>query len=697
MISSFEVKGRSKKPDSGRAASGRKGSPARALTACFQIADEIHRFILLRVSASQGSFCSVPPEDANTLSYVTSILFFMKPNEKRLFPESLRILLLVTTTVGAFGFAGTEPPQDRASRQRPEKGSGNTAATFVAEQLRKGKKPNRLVHEKSPYLLQHAFNPVDWHPWSEEAFAKARSENKPIFLSVGYSSCYWCHVMERKVFENEEIARLVNQYFVNIKVDREERPDVDRIYMNALQAMTGGGGWPMSLFLTPDLKPFFGRSYVPAEKFREIIGQVQKIWTSEPGKILQSGQEITEALKKSSVVSKSGLEPKESILRSAYEQFQQNFDRQHGGFGVRPKFPRPATLNFLLRYQSRFNEAEALRMVLATLQKMRAGGIYDHLGGGFHRYSVDGQWRVPHFEKMLYDQAQLASSFLEAYQITHNPDYAATARETLNYVLGIMTDPEGGFYSAEDAESPVDLDRPEKKEEGAFYLWTEDEIERILGIDRARIFNYQYGIRAEGNALEDVHKVFSDKNILFVEHSIDETAKKFQQTTDQIARTLAESRTILFLERQKRPRPHLDDKILTSWNGLMISAFARAFQMLEDRAYLRTAERAADFIYRKLYDAQAKRLLRRYRDGDARFAANLEDYAFFTMGLLDLYEASLNIRWLKLAIELTEIQNTLFYDGDNGGFFDTSAKDLRFCSGPKRTMTAPSRRATPSR
>jgi uncharacterized protein YyaL (SSP411 family) len=602
----------------------------------------------------------------------------MKTKGLRAFRKSLGPMVLAAAAVASFSIARTGPSQDRptaVSRQRSERGSENTAAAFVADQLRKGKKPNRLVHEKSPYLLQHAFNPVDWHPWGEEAFARARKENKLIFLSVGYSSCYWCHVMERQVFENEEIAPLVNKYFVNVKVDREERPDVDRIYMNALQALTGGGGWPMSLFLTPDLKPFFGRSYIPPERFRELIDEIHKIWTADPGKILQSGKEITELLKQSSVVAKTGVEPQKSILRTAYEPFHQSFDPLYGGFGGRPKFPRPVTLNFLLRYHSRFNQAEALRMVLVTLQKMRAGGIYDHLGGGFHRYSVDGQWRVPHFEKMLYDQALLVSSYLDAYQITRDLDYAATARETLTYVLGVMTGPEGGFYSAEDAESPVDVDKPGEKEEGAFYLWTEEEIERVLGGDRSKIFKYRYGVRSEGNALEDVHKVFSGKNILYVEHTIDETAKKFQQTPDQIARDLADSRAKLLLERQRRPRPHLDDKILTSWNGLMISAFARAFQALEDPAYLRAGERAADFIYQKLYDAKAKRLLRRYRDGEARFAANLDDYAFFTMGLLDLYEASLNIRWLKLAIELTGEQNALFYDGENGGFFDTSGTD----------------------
>jgi uncharacterized protein YyaL (SSP411 family) len=596
----------------------------------------------------------------------------MKTKGMRAYLKSLGSMVLAAAAVVAFSVGTTRSSQDRPNAVR---GSENTAATFVADQLRKGKKPNRLVNEKSPYLLQHAFNPVDWHPWGEEAFVRARKENKLIFLSVGYSSCYWCHVMERQVFENEEIAPLVNKYFVNVKVDREERPDVDRIYMNALQTLTGGGGWPMSLFLTPDLKPFFGRSYIPPERFRELIDEIHKIWTADPGKILQSSREITEVLKLSSVVAKTGVEPEKSILRTAYEQFQRSFDPLYGGFGGRPKFPRPVTLNFLLRYHSRFNQAEALRMVLATLQKMRAGGIYDHLGGGFHRYSVDGQWRVPHFEKMLYDQALLVSSYLDAYQITRDLDYAATARETLTYVLGVMTGPEGGFYSAEDAESPVDFDKPDEKEEGAFYLWTEEEIERVLGGDRSKIFKYRYGVRSEGNALEDVHKVFSGKNILYVEHTIDETAKKFQQTPDQIARDLADSRAKLLLERQRRPRPHLDDKILTSWNGLMISAFARAFQALEDPAYLRAGEKAADFIYQKLYDAKAKRLLRRYRDGEARFAANLDDYAFFTMGLLDLYEASLNIRWLKLAIELTGEQNALFYDGENGGFFDTSGKD----------------------
>src|SRR5687767_1947452 len=386
----------------------------------------------------------------------------------------LRLLILIVGIAVAYGGA-----------QDTNKGRDNTAATFVASQLRLGKKPNRLIHEKSPYLLQHSFNPVDWYPWGNEAFAKARQENKLIFLSVGYSTCYWCHVMERQVFEKDEIAALMNRYFVNIKVDREERPDVDRIYMNALQAMTGGGGWPMSLLLTPDLKPFFGGSYIPPERFRELIGQVDGLWKSDPEKLRTSSRQIIEVLRQSSIRSASAVEPGNAMLRTGFDQFRQSYDKQNGGFGSRPKFPRPVTFNFLLRYHSRFGEKEVLQMALATLHKMRRGGVYDHIGGGFHRYSVDAEWRVPHFEKMLYDQAQLVVSYLDAYQISADPDFAATARETLGYCLRAMTAPDGGFYSAEDAESAFNAGNSAEKAEGAFYLWTNEEIDRTLGKENA--------------------------------------------------------------------------------------------------------------------------------------------------------------------------------------------------------------------
>jgi uncharacterized protein YyaL (SSP411 family) len=552
-----------------------------------------------------------------------------------------------------------------------------TSAVQKDNQGKRGNRPNRLINEKSPYLLQHAYNPVDWYPWGEEAFEKARKENKLIFLSVGYSTCYWCHQMERHVFENEELAALMNQYFVSIKVDREERPDVDRVYMSALQTMTGGGGWPMSMFLTPDLKPFYGATYIEPEQFRKIADKIHAVWTGNPESIREPGQLIIELLKRQITIEAANIKLEKSILNKGFDQFRQSYDKQFAGFDKEPKFPRPVTFNFLLRYYRRFGEQEALQMTLATLRRMASGGMYDHLGGGFHRYSVDGEWRVPHFEKMLYDQAQLVCSYLDAYQITKDQFYSATARAALSYVLREMTDKEGSFYSAEDAESALDPEKPEEKAEGAFYLWTKEEIDRILGKERAEIFNYVYGVEVNGNALADPHRVFVGKNILYLAHPVDDAARQFKRATEDISRLLAESRASLLAARGKRPRPHLDDKILVSWNGLMISALARAASVFGDSSYLRAAERSAEFILNKLYDSKTKRLLRRYRDGEARYEANLEDYAFFTMGLLDLYEAALDARWLKQAIELTERQNALFYDEKQGGFFDTTGKDER--------------------
>src|ERR1041385_5171958 len=354
----------------------------------------------------------------------------------------------------------------------------NTASKFVEEKLKEGKKPNRLIHEKSPYLLQHAFNPVDWYPWGEEAFKKARDEDKPVFLSVGYSTCYWCHVMEREVFENPEIANLMNEKLVCIKVDREERPDVDRVYMTAVQAITGSGGWPMSVFMTPDLKPFFGATYIPPKEqygrpgFPQIVNRIFELWRNNRKNILESSDQITQYLHQHSLAVASA-EVGDSAIQKCYQQFLQSYDTAYAGFGSGPKFPRPVSFNFLLRYYERTGEDSALQMTLATLRVMAQSGMYDHLGGGFHRYSVDGQWRVPHFEKMLYDQAQLVTSYLEAYQITHDEFYSTVARDVLTYVLRNMTHSAGGFYSAEDAESALDPARPEEKEEGAFYVWTD--------------------------------------------------------------------------------------------------------------------------------------------------------------------------------------------------------------------------------
>jgi uncharacterized protein YyaL (SSP411 family) len=556
----------------------------------------------------------------------------------------------------------------------------NTVETFVEEQKKSGKKSNRLIKEKSPYLLQHAFNPVDWYSWGEEAFERARKEDKPIFLSIGYSTCYWCHVMEREVFENPAIARMMNEFFVNIKVDREERPDVDRVYMAAVQAISGSGGWPMSVFLTPDLEPFFGATYIPPDTrdgrmgFPELANRIHDLWQTQRKKIVESGNELTAFLKRRSV-SEPETAVGEEVLRTGYVQFLQQYDSVYGGFGNAPKFPRPVTFNFLLRYFARTGEHSAVEMSLTTLRKMAEGGMYDHLGGGFHRYSVDALWRVPHFEKMLYDQAQLVNSYLDAYQITHDEFYARIAREVLEYVLQKMTDQSGGFYSAEDAESALDPAKPRDKAEGEFYLWRKKEIEEILGREESEIVKFYFGVEEEGNTLHDPHGVFGNKNVLYIAHSFEETGERFGETVDEIKRIIEQGKENLFEVREQRPRSHLDDKIITSWNGLMISAFARAFQVLGDAAYLAAAEKAARFINTSLYDESKQQLLRRFRDGEARFEAHLEDYAFLVAGFLDLYEASFDVQWLERAVALTEKQVRAFYDEERGGFWDTSGKD----------------------
>ncbi len=557
----------------------------------------------------------------------------------------------------------------------------NTISKFVEEQLEKGKKTNRLINEKSPYLLQHAFNPVNWYPWGEEAFEKARKEDKPIFLSVGYSTCYWCHVMEREVFENNSIAALMNKYVIAIKVDREERPDVDRVYMSALQTMTGSGGWPMSMFLTPDLKPFYGGTYIPAEPkygrqgFPEVLNSIHNAWINRREEIIKSSNEITSYLKNSSAPNSNPADVGLNTLTAGFESFNSSYDAKNGGFNKAPKFPRPVIFNFLFRYYSRTGNEKALSMSLETLKKMAEGGMYDHIAGGFHRYSTDDIWQVPHFEKMLYDQAQLTTSYLDAYQITHNEFYANVAKDILNYVKNNLTHPEGGFYSAEDAESAVDPSEPEIKEEGAFYTWHYLEIDSILIPEEAKIFNYYFGVKENGNVKSDPHNEFKNENILYAAHSIEETAEKFNLPVVQIKIKLSTAKEKVNKTREQRPRPHLDDKIILSWNGLMLSAFSKAYQVLGNEEYLNTAVNAGNFIINKLYNSKDEILLRRYRDGEARFDAHLEDYAFFIQGLLDLYEASFDIKWLKIAIKLNKQKIKLFYDKDQKAFFDISADD----------------------
>jgi uncharacterized protein YyaL (SSP411 family) len=546
-----------------------------------------------------------------------------------------------------------------------------------------GKIPNRLIHEKSPYLLQHAYNPVDWYPWGEEAFGKAREENKPIFLSIGYSTCYWCHVMEREVFENPDIAKLMNEHLVCIKVDREERPDLDRIYMTAVQALTGSGGWPMSVFLTPDLKPFFGGTYFPPVDnygrpgFPTLVKRISELWQTEREKLIGSSEEITSHLSSINKTASVSALPGPAALDNAFQRLHSGFDPVYGGFGGAPKFPRPVTLNFLSRYYARTGNKDALNDVLHTLRRMAEGGVYDHIGGGFHRYSVDEQWRVPHFEKMLYDQAQLANSYLDAYQVTHEDFYGDVAWDILQYILMRMTDPLGGFYSAEDAESAFTAENPGEKEEGVFYLWTKNEIEQLLLPDHVPIFCYRYGINDGGNALRDPQGVFGGKNILYIAHSFEETAQHFNLPESEIREIIGDTRKWLFDHREHRPRPHLDDKILTAWNGLMISAFARAYQIFENPDYLNAAVNAAKFISTHLYDINTGMLHRRYRGGEARFDGSLQDYAFFIAGLLDLYEASFDVQWIDLAIRLMKKQHELFADEKDGGYFDAQADNTQ--------------------
>jgi uncharacterized protein YyaL (SSP411 family) len=498
----------------------------------------------------------------------------------------------------------------------------------------------------------------------------------------------------------------MNREFVNIKVDREERPDVDRVYMTFVQATTGGGGWPMSVWLTPDLKPFVGGTYFPPDDrygqpgFKKVLERVAAAWKQDHEKIAGQGTKIIEALREAQTVESSAAEkidPK--ILDSAYEQFSGSFDAREGGFGSAPKFPRPVTLNFLSRFYVRDRLSEsgkhALEMNLVTLRKMAAGGMYDHLGGGFHRYSVDRYWHVPHFEKMLYDQAQLAAAYLDAFQITHDRQFESVARDVLDYVARDMTSKEGGFFSAEDADSPVPVatvyDRPDESQstdvgarraplqknvEGVFYVWTKKEIDAALG-DAAEIFDSHYGVQSHGNAPEgsDPQDEFRGKNVLIERHTIAETGQHFRKSEDAVRDSLKQSREKLFVTRSKRPRPHLDDKIITAWNGLMISAFARGAQVLEEPRYLESATRAAAFIRTHLWDESKKTLYRSYRGGRSDVEGFADDYAFVIQGLLDLYGASFDIEWLKFAIDLQKTEDRLFFDQKSGGYFSTSGKD----------------------
>ncbi|MGE0449938.1 MAG: thioredoxin domain-containing protein [Vicinamibacterales bacterium] len=550
---------------------------------------------------------------------------------------------------------------------------------------------NRLARERSPYLLQHAGNPVDWYPWGEDAFARARSEGKPIFLSIGYSTCHWCHVMEHESFESADVAAFLNAHFVSIKVDREERPDVDRVYMAYVQGTTGSGGWPMSVWLTPELKPFYGGTYFPPSSrwgrpgFIEILREIDRVWQMDRDKVRQSADAVTEQLRGTAENAPSSAVPGAEALEKTVSQFRAAFDGRHAGFGGAPKFPRPSELLFLLREHARTGDDDAREMAVRTLTAMALGGMRDHIGGGFHRYSVDAAWRVPHFEKMLYDQAQLVLAYLEAGALEGDRFLLAVAEDTLRYVQREMTDAAGGFYSAEDADSiPPELasHAGAHRAEGAFYLWRSDELDGLLGA-AAPIVATHFGIEPEGNAPADPQQEFVGKNLLYVARSIVDVAAAFERDPEEIVRVLDGARLRMFEARLQRPRPRLDDKVLTAWNGLMIAAFARAARTLRSvggdagsaASYLTSAERAARFIRNTMWDPATGTVLRRFRDGHAEIDGYAEDYACLIFGLLELFQADPRREWLEWAIALQRRQDALFWDDAAGGWFSTTGRD----------------------
>jgi uncharacterized protein YyaL (SSP411 family) len=522
-----------------------------------------------------------------------------------------------------------------------------------------GERYNRLIFAKSPYLLQHAENPIDWHQWGEEAFARARSEDKPVFLSIGYSTCHWCHVMAHESFEDDEIAKLINRHYIAIKVDREERPDVDNTYMAVCQMMTGSGGWPLNLILALDKKPFFAATYIPRKSrggmvgLYELLTKVAEMWSSDRERLLRTGDEVGEALLR---LEDEGNEGKKILdsepLNEAYHQFLSTYDRENAGFGT-PKFPSPHNLSLLLRLGRRTGQEESRVMALNTLQRIRLGGIFDHIGFGIHRYAVDAGWLVPHFEKMLYDQALAVPAYLEAFQVTGDRFYAQAAREILEYVLRDLKHPEGGFYCGEDADS--------EGAEGTFYLWTPAQVREVLGEELGTVFCRSYDITEEGN--------FEGKNIPHLKEDLASLARRVDVPVGSLSDLLAEGRQRLFDAREKRVRPHRDDKVLTGWNGLTIGALARAGAVLEEKRFIEQARSSAHFILSRLRDENG-RLLRRFRRGEAAISGFLEDYAFFVWGLIELYLADFDPLHLRTARELTEEMEELFSDGQ-GRYFDT--------------------------
>ncbi|KAH0855924.1 hypothetical protein HID58_084185 [Brassica napus] len=588
--------------------------------------------------------------------------------------------------------------------------SGKVLAMASSSSAASPKHTNRLAAEHSPYLLQHAHNPVDWYPWGEEAFEEARKRDVPIFLSIPVKLFFRCHVMEVESFESEEVAKLLNDSFVSIKVDREERPDVDKVYMSFVQALYGGGGWPLSVFLSPDLKPLMGGTYFPPSDnygrpgFKTLLKKVKDAWDTKRDVLVKSGTYAIEELSKALSANAGNDKLPDGLSRTAVticaKQLSRNYDSKYGGFGSAPKFPRPVEIQLMLYYSKKLKEAgktseadEDQSMVLFSLQGMANGGMHDHVGGGFHRYSVDECWHVPHFEKMLYDQGQLANVYLDGFIITKDVMYSYVARDVLDYLRRDMIAPEGGIYSAEDADS-FEFEGAKRKKEGAFYIWTNDEIDEVLG-ENADLFKEHYYVKKSGNcdlsSMSDPHNEFAGKNVLIERNELSAMASKFSLSVEKYQEILGECRRKLFDVRLKRPKPHLDDKIIVSWNGLVISALARASKILgaepegtkycfpvvnsQPEEYIDVAEKAALFIRKNLYDEQSHRLQHSYRKGPSKAPAFLDDYAFLISGLLDLYENGGGINWLKWAIELQETQDELYLDREGGAYFNTEGHD----------------------
>ena len=536
--------------------------------------------------------------------------------------------------------------------------------------------PNRLAQTQSPYLLQHAENPVDWYPWGDEAFEKARAEDKPIFLSVGYATCHWCHVMEHESFEDDEVAALMNEHFVAIKVDREERPDVDALYMSVTQALTGHGGWPMTVLLTPERKPFFAGTYFPKHSrgqrpgMLDILPQVAAKWAEDRQAVEGSAEHITDAVRQGLEVEASGEALGADVLDTAYNQLAARFDAQHGGFGAAPKFPTPHNLLFLLREAQRAGTdslvgGRALHMAETTLRAMRRGGLWDHVGFGFHRYSTDARWVLPHFEKMLYDQALLAMAYVEAYQLTRNDAYRQTAEEIFEYIARDLTSPDGAFFSAEDADS---LNAEGEKEEGAFYVWSWNDFMQALGERNGVIWAALYNIERDGNFRDEATQQKTGDNVLYRTVDAKEAAERLEVQPEAFEQRLEEMRATLFEARSQRPRPLLDDKVLTDWNGLMIAALAKAAWAFDAPEYAERAARAADFLLTTMR-TDAGRLLHRYRNGDAAIPGLLDDYAYLVWGLTELHQATFETRWLQAARDLHATMRRHFEDAEHGGLF----------------------------